>query len=303
MQYIQKNRVMIFGADVNHARVGSMRPSFAAVTGSLDADARKHAAVLQPQSPRLEIIQVGGQGGTKRWEGGTECKLSHMRSASVLLVCLFFQFCAYFRSLVSPLPPSLPPSFPPSGSVQHGPEAAPQVPRLDQVSPPPDNILPRRCLRGPVQGGVAVRGMSFPSFPPSPPPPPAYCIMTLFKVLQHEVLPSLPPSFSPFLQVPALKDACPRTNPKYNPTLTFVIISSPLPPSLPPSLPPGARHQGRLPTHQSQIQPHLDLYRGSEATQHPLFYAGCQKPGREKWECASRYGREGGREGGRKRRR
>ena len=57
MSYIQKNRVMIFGADVNHARVGSTRPSFAAVTGSLDADARKHAAVLQAQSPRLEIIR------------------------------------------------------------------------------------------------------------------------------------------------------------------------------------------------------------------------------------------------------
>jgi len=63
MQYIQKNRVMIFGADVNHARVGSMRPSFAAVAGSLDGDARKHAAVLQAQSPRLEIIQVGLGGG------------------------------------------------------------------------------------------------------------------------------------------------------------------------------------------------------------------------------------------------
>ena len=48
---------MVFGADVNHARVGSMRPSFAAVTGSLDSDARKHCAVLQAQSPRLEIIQ------------------------------------------------------------------------------------------------------------------------------------------------------------------------------------------------------------------------------------------------------
>ncbi len=37
MSYVQKNRVMIFGADVNHARVGSTRPSFAAVTGSLGA--------------------------------------------------------------------------------------------------------------------------------------------------------------------------------------------------------------------------------------------------------------------------
>lgn len=47
---------MIFGADVNHARVGSMKPSFAAVVGSIDKHARKHVAVVRAQNPRHEII-------------------------------------------------------------------------------------------------------------------------------------------------------------------------------------------------------------------------------------------------------
>lgn len=89
MSYIQKNRVMILGADVNHARVGSMRPSFAAVTGSLDADARRHTAVLQAQSPRLEIIQVrkreqvqGGslavRGSIRAWQYALETSYSRI---------------------------------------------------------------------------------------------------------------------------------------------------------------------------------------------------------------------------------
>eukprot|EP00952_Eustigmatos_sp_NYUAD-ZCMA_P003933 17223-Eustigmatos_ZCMA.PRE.1 len=47
---------MVMGADVNHARVGSDRPSFAAVVGSWDKEIRKHMATLRAQSPRLEII-------------------------------------------------------------------------------------------------------------------------------------------------------------------------------------------------------------------------------------------------------
>ena len=57
---------MVFGADVNHARVGSMRPSFTAVVGSVDKFARKHIAVVRAQSPRHEIIfglQVSGDKG------------------------------------------------------------------------------------------------------------------------------------------------------------------------------------------------------------------------------------------------
>jgi hypothetical protein len=36
--------------------VGSMKPSFAAVVGSLDKYVRKHTAILRAQNPRLEVI-------------------------------------------------------------------------------------------------------------------------------------------------------------------------------------------------------------------------------------------------------
>ena len=117
MQYIQKNRVMIFGADVNHARVGSMRPSFAAVTGSLDADARKHAAVLQAQSPRLEIIQVGREWREGGREGGREGRgcvyMSQNLSPSSTAKLIDIFASTHVPFLPSP-PSSLAPSLAPS---------------------------------------------------------------------------------------------------------------------------------------------------------------------------------------------
>jgi len=53
---IQDRKMMIFGADVNHASVGSMKPSFVSVTGSIDVHGRKHVAVVRAQNPRKEVI-------------------------------------------------------------------------------------------------------------------------------------------------------------------------------------------------------------------------------------------------------
>lgn len=47
---------MIIGADVSHAAPGSLAPSFAAMTMSLDAYCSRYAAAVQTNGQRVEII-------------------------------------------------------------------------------------------------------------------------------------------------------------------------------------------------------------------------------------------------------